>query len=354
MSSISGGVVMELTQDFKDKFVVTLQGKEFILYGGVLHLAKSRGLKRIETNVIQIPSQENSMYAVVEATVETDDGVFSEVGDASPESVNRMIKPHLLRMAATRAKARAMRDAVGIDMVAVEELGDTPSDSLDSYRPDAIPPSGEYILDFGKYKGKTIPEVLEADPGYVQWLAENAKDQQIRKLAMEVLTAPVESEGDFDILPEMTYIDFGKYKGTTLGEIEAKDSGYVDWLANNAKNNEVRISAQAIVASRTRGDNIVDNTLPLDMPKNVTQAQLKRLYAIASTNKVSDAEVKGYIEKKHGCSSTKELSRHQYEDVVEWLEQQGFKATDDAWEHRWDGLLEQAETFADVAGDEPF
>jgi len=85
---------------------VTLQGKEFILYGWVLHLAKSRGLKRIETNVIQIPNQENSMYAVVEATVETDDGVFSEIGDASPESVNRMIKPHILRMAATRAKAR--------------------------------------------------------------------------------------------------------------------------------------------------------------------------------------------------------------------------------------------------------
>jgi len=36
---------------------------------------------------------------------------------------------------------------------------------------------------------------------------------------------------------------------------------------------------------------------------------------------------------------TKELSRQQYEDVVDWLEQQGFKATDDAWEHRWDGLL---------------
>jgi len=47
-----------------------------------------------------------------------------------------------------------MRDAVGIDMVAVEELGDTPSDSLDSHKPDAIPPSGEYILDFGKYKGQ--------------------------------------------------------------------------------------------------------------------------------------------------------------------------------------------------------
>lgn len=115
---------MELTKEFKDKFVVKLKGKEFILYGGLLELSKQNGLKSISTEVLQIPSKENDMYAVVKAKVETDDGIYEEIGDATPSNVNKHIAPHILRMAATRAKARAMRDAVGIDMVALEELAD--------------------------------------------------------------------------------------------------------------------------------------------------------------------------------------------------------------------------------------
>ena len=114
---------MELSREFRDKFVRNLNGRDFILYGGVLQLAKERGLKRIATRIVQLPHKDNGYYAVCEAEVETDDGVFSDVGDASPASVSRTIQPHLLRMAATRAKARAMRDAVGIEMVALEELG---------------------------------------------------------------------------------------------------------------------------------------------------------------------------------------------------------------------------------------
>jgi hypothetical protein len=61
---------------------------------------------------------------VVQAEVETGKGVFAGIGDAAPSNVNRMIVPHLIRMAETRAKARALRDAVNIGVTAVEELGD--------------------------------------------------------------------------------------------------------------------------------------------------------------------------------------------------------------------------------------
>jgi hypothetical protein len=51
-----------------------------------------------------------------------DGRVFEESGDATPGNVNARIKPHFARMALTRAKARALRDALNLAMVAVEEL----------------------------------------------------------------------------------------------------------------------------------------------------------------------------------------------------------------------------------------
>lgn len=189
---------MELSKEFRERFIKTLQGRDYVLYGGLLELARQRGLKRITTKVIQIPSPDNGMYGVVEAEVETEDGVFTEIGDASPESVNRAIQPHLLRMAATRAKARAMRDAVGIDMVALEELGDTilPDEA-------SIPDNPEdLILTFGKYVRKPLGHVARQDPGYVAWLSENARDEAVKQAARSVLEQQAQAEpGD---LPEVS------------------------------------------------------------------------------------------------------------------------------------------------------
>ena len=183
---------MELSKEFRERFIKTLQGRDYVLYGGLLELARQRGLKRISTRVIQIPSMDNGMYGVVEAEIETEDGIFTEIGDASPESVNRAIQPHLLRMAATRAKARAMRDAVGIDMVALEELGDTLlSDEI------SVPDNpGDLILTFGKYVRKPLGHVARQDPGYVAWLAENARDEAVKQAARSVLEHEAQAEPD--------------------------------------------------------------------------------------------------------------------------------------------------------------
>lgn len=115
----------------KKEYIITRQGKDFVLYEGLLDEAHQQGLKRISTTLIQIPHDDNGNMAVVHAEVETDKGVYSGIGDANPQNVNRMIVPHLLRMAETRAKARALRDAVNVGVAAVEELTDydEPSDA---------------------------------------------------------------------------------------------------------------------------------------------------------------------------------------------------------------------------------
>ncbi len=108
----------------KDRNGNVVSEKEVATYAGLLTCAHDEGLKGIRTEVLQIPHGDNGEVAIVKATVETERGVFEGIGDAGPESVGRRILPHIIRMAETRAKARALRDAVNIGLVSMEELGE--------------------------------------------------------------------------------------------------------------------------------------------------------------------------------------------------------------------------------------
>ena len=132
----------------RDEFMITRQGKQYVLFAGLLDEAHNRGLKGIDTEMIQVPDDSNGKVAVVKATVELEDGRrFSGIGDASPDNVGRNIVPHLLRMAETRAKARALRDAVNVGVTAMEELSDGDDAPPTNYsaprsRPTPVRPSG--------------------------------------------------------------------------------------------------------------------------------------------------------------------------------------------------------------------
>lgn len=97
---------------------------EAITFKGLLHLAHDDGLRSVKTELLQVPSESNERTAVVRATVRTRKGVFTGIGDANATNVNRRIVPHLVRMAESRAVARAFRVAVNVGAVAVEELAD--------------------------------------------------------------------------------------------------------------------------------------------------------------------------------------------------------------------------------------
>ena len=111
----------------REEYMIERQGKKFVLYAGLLDEAHERGLRSIETELLQVPTAQNGEVAIARAVVRTEEGKFSGIGDASPSNVGRNIVPHVIRMAETRAKARALRDAINVGVTALEELGEEES-----------------------------------------------------------------------------------------------------------------------------------------------------------------------------------------------------------------------------------
>lgn len=109
----------------KREFLIDRQGKQFVLYAGLLDLAHERGLVSIQTEAITVTADLAMFKATVTMANEKDGArTFEGHGDATPANVGRNIIPHFIRMAETRAKARALRDALNIGAAALEELGD--------------------------------------------------------------------------------------------------------------------------------------------------------------------------------------------------------------------------------------
>jgi len=112
-----------LSADFKKKYIISLKGKDHILFKGLVQLGHAKGMKGLKTKIVYYPDQSNNFTAVAESClIDTDGNEWSDIGDATPANCNNMVAPHFIRMASTRAKARVLRDFLGIDMVCFEEL----------------------------------------------------------------------------------------------------------------------------------------------------------------------------------------------------------------------------------------
>jgi len=107
-------------ETIKKEHIIKLQGKDFVTHAGLLDVAHQKELVGIETEILKIAEN----VVIVKARAKFKDGKeFTGIGDASKSNVNKMILPHMIRMAETRAVNRALRFGTNIGMCSVEELG---------------------------------------------------------------------------------------------------------------------------------------------------------------------------------------------------------------------------------------
>jgi hypothetical protein len=112
---------LEPVQGIDPKFIVWIQNKPFVRHAGLLKRAHECGLVSLTVDWTYNDAELSLAHAVA---VFADGRRFEENGDATPTNTNKKVAPHFRRCACTRASARALRLAMGMDLVAVEELAE--------------------------------------------------------------------------------------------------------------------------------------------------------------------------------------------------------------------------------------
>ena len=85
------------------------------------------------------------------------------------------------------------------------------------------------IIPFGKYKGKTVKEIVENDWQYIEWAV-----LQSQRLYADVEAIVKYQDSIIVSLKPTDIMPYGKYKGQTLASVHETDIQYLRWMeANN-------------------------------------------------------------------------------------------------------------------------
>jgi len=122
-----------------ERWIIEIDKNQFVKYAGLLDYAHQIGISSIEVEPLQLPTKENGNFAICKATAVSKLGEsFTDIGDANPINCNAKVAKHLLRLASTRAIARALRSFTNVGLTALEELGDL-NDVIGKGEPKAKP-----------------------------------------------------------------------------------------------------------------------------------------------------------------------------------------------------------------------
>ena len=126
LGEIENGCFLEKKRPKLDeRWIIEIEGSQFVKYAGLLDYAHQIGIGSIEVEPLQLPTKDNGNFAICKAIVVSKIGEsFTDIGDANPGNCSSKVVKHLLRLASTRAIARALRSFTNVGLTALEELED--------------------------------------------------------------------------------------------------------------------------------------------------------------------------------------------------------------------------------------
>ena len=115
------------------------------------------------------------------------------------------------------------------------------------------------VLEIGKYKGKTLKEVVHSDWGWVKWASMNTEH-----FFFDVDAVIEEKKKAIKVLHPEDVLTFGKYKGQTVRYIADNDMNYLRWLDNSSE--DFTISFEELLGSKQQLKEVIkQNSLLSDM-----------------------------------------------------------------------------------------
>ena len=122
MGESKRGLSLDKMEELIPSGVIMLKGKRTPTTRGLIAIMGLYGVESVETELLE--HDPDKPWALVRAVIQGTRGMYTAHGDCGPDSTSRMILPHYVRMAETRAIGRALRWYLGVGETVADEMGE--------------------------------------------------------------------------------------------------------------------------------------------------------------------------------------------------------------------------------------
>ena len=182
-----------------EKHIIENRGKKYVLYAGLLDAAHRNGLGGITTKLVQVGDDSNGGITIVHATVILNEQTYTGLGEVGKRDTPIALQ-NPVRMAETRSKARALRDALNASEYELEGDGeDRPEPEHPKRTTDPFPRAEPYVEPETPLPVRSLGSVMAE--------AQQRWPEKVRQGAQQVRDARAERTTKVDDRPEQDRAD---------------------------------------------------------------------------------------------------------------------------------------------------